>query len=95
MFNLQLDNDLFEKFVQSEVKRLVGESEQSSYMMDTLKASAYLSVSRPTFMQLIKDEGIPTYSVGKKKLYKRTDIEKLADDLCKRSAYKNYDLLES
>ncbi|WP_462421105.1 helix-turn-helix domain-containing protein [Salinicoccus sp. Marseille-QA3877] len=95
MFNLQLDNDLFEKFVQSEVKRLVGESEQSSYMLDTLKACDYLSVSRPTFMLLIKDEGIPTFSVGKKKLYKRTDIEKLADDLCKRSAYKNYDLLES
>ena len=95
MFNLQLDNEVFEQFIQSEVKRLVGESESSSYLMDTPKACDYLSISRPTFQTLVDKTDIPRYSVGKKLLYKRADIEHLANELCSRAEAKNYDLLDS
>jgi len=94
MLNLQLDKDLFHEFITSEIDKRMSKSEPLPYMMDTLKACEYLSVSRPTLLTLVKKSDVPTYSVGAKKLYKRSDIEKVANDLCERAKEKNYDLLE-
>lgn len=94
MLNLSLDSDQFKSMIQEELKKHIPNHEPVPYMMDVLTACGYLSISRPTLATLLKQCDIPTYSVGKKKLFKRSDIEHLADELTERSKAKNYDLLE-
>lgn len=92
--NIQLDPEQFRGLIQEELQKHIPDHEPTPYMMDVLTACGYLSLSRPTLGELVKKCHIPKYRVGKKVLYRREDIEYLANELCERAKKKNYDLLE-
>lgn len=92
--NIQLDPDQFKDLIQEELQKYIPDHEPTPYMMDVLTACGYLSISRPTLAEMVKKCHIDKYKVGKKVLYRREDIEFLADERCREAKKSNYDLLD-